>query len=62
VLIFECPLGWNGSGGLADIQRARAKPGSYRQLQVIAVTLADGSSRQTRFAELGRLNWTGQRR
>jgi hypothetical protein len=62
VLVFECPLGWNGSGGLADIQRARAQRGSYSSLQVIAVTMVDGSSRQTRFAELGRLNWTGQRR
>jgi len=62
VLVFECPVGWNGTGGLADIQRARAQRGSYSSLQVIAVTMVDGSSRQTRFAELGRLNWTGQRR
>jgi len=63
VLVFECPLGWNGSGGLAEIQRARLKPwGSYGQLQSIAVTLVDGTVHQAAFAELGRFNWTGQRR
>ena len=48
--------------GLKDIQRASEQPGLYGQLQVIAVTMVDGSSRQTRFAELGQFNWTGQRR
>ncbi|MBC8325276.1 MAG: hypothetical protein H8E27_06585, partial [Verrucomicrobia subdivision 3 bacterium] len=62
VMVFECPLGWNGSGGLVDIQRARARPGNYGSLSTIAVTMADGSSRQARFVELGRFNWTGQRR
>ncbi|MDC0219102.1 hypothetical protein OAL58_03860 [Verrucomicrobia bacterium] len=62
VLVFECPLGWNGLGGLADIQRARTGPGLYRQLSTIAVTMADGSSRQVTFWELDGLNWTGQRR
>ncbi len=62
VLVFECPLGWNGSGGLADIQRARAERESYGSLLRIAVTMADGSSRQATFGELERLNWTGQRR
>jgi hypothetical protein len=62
VLVFECPLGWNGSGGLADIQRARAQRESYGSLLRIAVTMADGSSRQATFGELGRFNWTGQRR
>jgi hypothetical protein len=62
VLVFECPLGWNGTGGLADIQRARTQPGLYGQLQNIAVTMVDGSSRQVRFSELERLNWTGVKR
>ena len=62
VLVFECPLGWNGTGGLADIQRARTQPGPYGQLQNIPVTMIDGSSRQVRFSELERLNWTGRKR
>ena len=62
VLVFECPVGWNGTGGLADIQRARAQMGSYSSLQVIPVTMIDGTVRLLRFGELGRLNWTGQRR
>jgi len=62
VLVFECPVDWNGTGGLEDIRRARAQMGSYRSLQVIAVTLADGSSRQVPFGQLDGLNWTGQRR
>ncbi len=63
VLVFECPLGWNGSGGLSDIQFHRLKPwGSYDQLQSIAVTLVDGSVHQATFAELEKFNWTGQRR
>jgi len=62
VLVFECPLGWNGSGGLADIERARTQPGSYRSLSTIAITMADGSSRQATVWEMGRFNWTGQRR
>ena len=62
VLVFECPVGWNGTGGLADIQRARAQRESYSSLQVIPVTMIDGSVGLLRFAELGLLNWTGQRR
>ena len=62
VLVFECQVDWNGTGGLEDIRRARAQMGSYRSLQVIAVTLADGSSRQVPFGQLDGLNWTGQRR
>jgi hypothetical protein len=62
VLVFECPLGWNGTGGLADIQRARAQRGSYSSLLRIAVTMVDGSTAQATFGELGRFNWTGQRR
>ena len=31
VLVFECPVGWNGTGGLADIQRARAQRGILPQ-------------------------------
>ncbi len=62
VLVFEFPVGWNGTGGLADINLALARPGNYRNLSTIAVTMVDGSSRQANFAELGLLNWTGQRR
>ena len=62
VLVFECPVGWNGTGGLADIQRARAQRESYRSLQVIAVTMVDGSTAQATFGQLDGLNWTGQRR
>ena len=62
VLVFEFPVGWNGTGGLADINLALARKGNYRNLSAIAVTMVDGSSRQANFAELGLLNWTGQRR
>jgi hypothetical protein len=62
VLVFECPVGWNGTGGLADINLALARPGNYRNLSTVAVTMVDGSSRQVTFGELGRFNWTGQRR
>ena len=62
VLVFEFPVGWNGTGGLADINLALARKGNYRNLSAIAVTMVDGSSRQANFAELGRFNWTGQRR
>ena len=62
VLVFECPVGWNGTGGLVDIQRARAQRESYGSLLRIAVTMVDGSTQQANFGELGRFNWTGQRR
>ena len=62
VLVFECPVGWNGTGGLADINLALARPGNYRNLSTIAVTMVDGSSRQVTFGRLDGLNWTGQRR
>jgi hypothetical protein len=42
-------------GSFADI-RARTGPGLYRQLSTIAVTMVDGSRRQTTFGELGRFN------
>ncbi len=62
VLVFECPLGWNGSGGAADIHGMRARNPLYGSLQTIAVVLADGSARQVRFTESNGLNWTGQKR
>jgi len=62
VLVFECPVGWNGTGGLADINLALARPGNYRNLSTIAVTMVDGSSLQVTFGRLDGLNWTGQRR
>ena len=62
VLIFECPLGWNGTGGAEDIHRMRSRNPLYGSLQTIAVVMADGSARQVRFTEFNGLNWTGQRR
>ena len=34
----------------------------YANLRTIAVSFADGSTRQVTFLELEALNWTGQRR
>ncbi len=51
VLIFECNLGWNGTGGLKDLQDNFDLPHS------IAVVMADGSARQVAPFELDQLRW-----
>ena len=62
VIIFECPLGWNGTGGLQDIGRISQQNDNYANLQTIVVAFADGSARQVTFFQLEDLNWTGKRR
>ena len=51
VLIFECNLGWNGTGGLEDLQDNFDLPHS------IAVVMADGSAKQVTPFELEQLRW-----
>ena len=51
VLIFECNLGWNGTGGLEDLQDNFDLPHS------IAVVMADGSAKQVAPFELNQLRW-----
>ena len=51
VLIFECNLGWNGTGGLKDLQDNFDLPHS------IAVVMADGSAKQVAPFELEQLRW-----
>ena len=51
VLLFECNLGWNGTGGLKDLQDNFDLPHS------IAVVMADGSAKQVAPFELEQLSW-----
>jgi len=53
VSIFECDLGWNGSGGLEDALKYMDK---YK-LEKIAVSLGSGSSRSVTQEELKKLEW-----
>ena len=53
VSIFECDLGWNGSGGLEDALKYMDK---YK-LEKIAVSLGSGSSRSVTQEELKKLKW-----
>ena len=62
VIIFECPLGWNGVGGLKDVNTASLRNDTYANLNTIVVAFADGSARQVTFFDLEDLNWTGERR
>ena len=53
VLIFECDLGWNGAGGMADVLKYMEK----YQLKWIAVGYGDGSGRLVTKEELASLPW-----
>ena len=53
VLIFECDLGWNGSGGLDDALKYMEK----HKLEKIAVATADGAARALTREELKKLKW-----
>jgi len=53
VLIFECDLGWNGAGGLADALKYME---TYH-LKWIAVGYGDGSGRLVTKEELANLPW-----
>ena len=54
VLIFECPLGWNGVGTPQQlIQYMQSQP----SLRVVAVGLADGSAMQANLQTLQQLRW-----
>ena len=53
VLVFECDLGWNGSGGLDDALKYMDK----LKLEKIAVATADGAARAVTKEELKTLKW-----
>ena len=54
VVLFECDLGWNGSGGLADAK----KFAEDRKATKLAVNFADGSSKLISPEDLDSLRWT----
>ncbi|MDC0218576.1 hypothetical protein OAL58_01140 [Verrucomicrobia bacterium] len=53
VLVFECDLGWNGAGGLADALKYMDK----FKLEKIAVSSGDGFARAVTREELKKLKW-----
>ena len=53
VMVFECDLGWNGFGGLAEAQQFMTK----HKLTAIAVGFTDGIARQVTLKELPKLKW-----
>ena len=53
VLVFECELGWNGSGGLEDALKYMEK----HKLGKTVVSTADGSSHSVTKEELKKLKW-----
>ncbi len=53
VLVFECDLGWNGSGGLDDALKYMEK----NKLERIAVSKGNGSSIAVTKEELKELDW-----
>ena len=53
VLVFECDLGWNGSGGLEDALKYMEK----NKLEKIAVSKGNGSSIAVTQEELKELEW-----
>lgn len=53
VLLFECDLGWNGSGGLDDAIKYMEK----NNLAKIAVVLEDGTGILVTKEELKTLKW-----
>ena len=56
VLIFECNLGWNGTGGLADL-RKHVPPDQWN------IGTADGAVRQTNpnMMQRNRIRWKPER-
>ena len=54
VLVFECPLGWNGVGTPQQLmQYLQSQP----SIRTVAVGLADGSAMQATRGDLSRLRW-----